>query len=236
MAEAGEISGAPVVELMQEATEGQEEQQPPPQEDSGKELDASESKTHPLENAWTLWFDKPDPKSRGSAWGSTMRRVYTFSTVEDFWRLYNNVMQPSLLSAGANFHLFKSGIEPKWEDPQCASGGKWTASIPRGSKTILDTFWLHTLLAMIGEQFEEGDEICGAVVSVRARQDKIALWTRTASNEAAQIGIGKQWKDVLEYQEQMGYMFHNLLTDIRQYLEHGLFETHSSDASVRVRL
>jgi translation initiation factor 4E len=44
------------------------------------------------------------------------------------------------------------------------------------------------LLAMIGEQFEEGDEICGAVVSVRRSQDKIAIWTKTASNEAAQVG------------------------------------------------
>lgn len=43
------------------------------------------------------------------------------------------------------------------------------------------------LLAMIGEQFEESDEICGAVVSVRRAQDKIAIWTKTASNEAAQV-------------------------------------------------
>jgi translation initiation factor 4E len=50
------------------------------------------------------------------------------------------------------------------------------------------SFWLK-LLAMIGEQFDEGDEICGAVVSVR-RQDKIAIWTKTASNEAAQVQCG----------------------------------------------
>ncbi len=48
--------------------------------------------------------------------------------------------------------------------------------------------WLK-LLAMIGEQFDEGDEICGAVVSVRARQDKISIWTKTASNEAAQVRV-----------------------------------------------
>ncbi len=47
-------------------------------------------------------------------------------------------------------------------------------------------FWLK-LLGMIGEQFDEGDEICGAVVSVRAKQDKISIWTKTASNEAAQV-------------------------------------------------
>lgn len=40
---------------------------------------------------------------------------------------------------------------------------------------------------MIGEQFDWGDEICGAVVNVRARQEKIAIWTKNAANEAAQV-------------------------------------------------
>lgn len=40
---------------------------------------------------------------------------------------------------------------------------------------------------MIGEQFDHGDEICGAVVNVRARQEKIAVWTKNAANEAAQV-------------------------------------------------
>lgn len=40
---------------------------------------------------------------------------------------------------------------------------------------------------MIGEQFDHGEEICGAVVSVRARQEKIALWTKNASDESAQV-------------------------------------------------
>lgn len=39
---------------------------------------------------------------------------------------------------------------------------------------------------MVGEQFTEGDEVCGVVVSVRNKQDRVALWTKTASNEAAQ--------------------------------------------------
>lgn len=42
-------------------------------------------------------------------------------------------------------------------------------------------------MALIGEQFEESEEICGIVVSVRQRQDKLALWTKAASNEAVQV-------------------------------------------------
>lgn len=45
------------------------------------------------------------------------------------------------------------------------------------------------LLASIGEQFTEGDEICGIVVNVRAKQDKLCVWTKTASNEAAQVSF-----------------------------------------------
>ena len=42
-------------------------------------------------------------------------------------------------------------------------------------------------MALIGEQFDEPDEICGVVASVRQRQDKLALWTKAAANEAAQV-------------------------------------------------
>lgn len=45
------------------------------------------------------------------------------------------------------------------------------------------------LMALIGEQFDETEDICGIVASVRARGDKLALWTRTASNEAVQVGF-----------------------------------------------
>ena len=43
------------------------------------------------------------------------------------------------------------------------------------------------LLACIGEQFTEGDEICGIVVNVRVKQDKLCVWTRSAANEAKQV-------------------------------------------------
>jgi len=53
------------------------------------------------------------------------------------------------------------------------------------------------LLALIGEQFDHGDEICGAVVSVRARQEKIAIWTKNASNETAQVVLLKRKEDYI---------------------------------------
>lgn len=59
----------------------------------GEDDDASSSskkaityQPHPLEHSWTFWFDNPLAKSKQAAWGSSMRPIYTFATVEEFWR------------------------------------------------------------------------------------------------------------------------------------------------------
>ncbi|KAJ9565835.1 hypothetical protein OSB04_001801 [Centaurea solstitialis] len=194
------------------SSDGEEEDQRPTKESAGENvadhtLTAKDNtlKRHPLEHSWTFWFDNPSAKSKQVAWGNSIRPIYTFSTVEEFWSLYNNLHRPSRLTAGADLHCFKNGIEPKWEDPVCAPGGKWTMTFPKSKS---DTCWLYTLLAMIGEQFDYGDEICGAVVNVRSRQEKIALWTKTAANEAAQMSIGRQWKEFLDYNDVIGFIFH----------------------------
>ncbi|KAG6759188.1 hypothetical protein POTOM_035657 [Populus tomentosa] len=143
---------------------------------------------HKLERKWTFWFDNQSKPNQGAAWGTSLRKIYSFDTVEEFWCLYEQIFKPSKLPGNADFHLFRAGIEPKWEDPVCATGGKW--SVTSSGKANLDTMWLETLMALIGEQFDEADEICGVVASVRRqRQDKLALWTKTAANEAVQVVI-----------------------------------------------
>ncbi|GMY37802.1 eukaryotic translation initiation factor 4E-1-like [Fagus crenata] len=175
-------------------------------EEDSKGSSTTTAVTHPLEHSWTFWFDNPSAKSKQAAWGSSMRPIYTYSSVEEFWSVYNNIHHPGKLAVGADFYCFKNDIEPKWEDPICANGGKWTATFTRGKS---DTSWLYTLLAMIGEQFDHGEEICGAVVNVRARQEKISLWTKNAMDEAAQVSIGKQWKEFLDYNDSIGFIFHD---------------------------
>ena len=38
------------------------------------------------------------------------------------------------------------------------------------------------LLAVLGEQFIVGNEICGVVISIRPVEDIIAIWNRTADD------------------------------------------------------
>lgn len=57
------------------------------------------------------------------------------------------------------------------------------------------------MLGCIGEQFHDSEEVCGIAVSIRPKGDRIELWTKTASNEATQVSIGKSLKKMLEMPE-----------------------------------
>uniref|UniRef100_A0A3B4ZMR2 Eukaryotic translation initiation factor 4E family member 2 related sequence 1 n=1 Tax=Stegastes partitus TaxID=144197 RepID=A0A3B4ZMR2_9TELE len=84
--------------------------------------------------------------------------------VEQFWRFYSHLVRPGDLSGHSDFHLFKEGIKPMWEDESNRSGGKWIIRLRKG---LASRFWENIILAMLGEQFMVGEEICGAVVSIR---------------------------------------------------------------------
>ncbi|XP_013365096.1 PREDICTED: eukaryotic translation initiation factor 4E type 1B isoform X2 [Chinchilla lanigera] len=57
---------------------------------------------------------------------------------------------------------------------------------------------LFKLLCLIGESFEEHSrEVCGAVLNIRAKGDKIAVWTREAEDQASVMHIGRVYKEYL---------------------------------------
>lgn len=66
-----------------------------------------------------------------------------------------------------------------WEDEANTHGGRWIVRVGKGQTSRC---WENLILAMLGEQFMVGKEICGAVVSIRYTEDIISLWNRTASD------------------------------------------------------
>ena len=70
---------------------------------------------------------------------------------------------------------------PPCRSPRCPS-------VPPGLTTVTHVGSAQ-LLAVIGEQFDVGDEICGVVLSVRPHEDILALWTRTAADHNTILSI-----------------------------------------------
>uniref|UniRef100_A0A8C3PRB6 Eukaryotic translation initiation factor 4E family member 1B n=1 Tax=Calidris pygmaea TaxID=425635 RepID=A0A8C3PRB6_9CHAR len=106
----------------------------------------------------------------------------------------------------------QDGIEPMWEDNQNKRGGRWLITLAKQQRhTELDRFWLETLLCLIGEMFDDySDEVCGAVINIRAKGDKIAIWTREAENREGVTHIGRVYKEHLGLSQKVaiGYQAH----------------------------
>lgn len=85
----------------------------------------------------------------------------------------------------AEYHLFKHNIKPAWEDESNREGGKLTLRLKKGLASL---YWEQLVFAMIGEQFEFGEDICGAVISMRANEDVLSIWNR--SGDSSEV-IGK---------------------------------------------
>ncbi|XP_001688027.2 eukaryotic translation initiation factor 4E1 isoform X1 [Anopheles gambiae] len=157
---------------------------------------------HPLQHTWTLWYLEVD---RTKKWTDSMNEVTSFSTVEDFWSLFNHIRGPSEIKVGGDYMLFKSHIRPMWEDDANKHGGRWTISM---NKRLSDKCWLDTVLCLIGETFEHSDQICGATVNVRQKIDKISIWTADYDNRAAVLDIGRTYKERLGLRENIYYQMH----------------------------
>lgn len=78
-----------------------------------------------------------------------------------------------------------------WEDSANKNGGRWLLNLDKKQRsTDLNDTWLDMLLCMIGEAFDEySEDVCGAVVNVRTKGDKIALWTADVNNIDSKQGI-----------------------------------------------
>lgn len=174
------------------------------------EQTTTEPDLHELQTEWSLWL-YTNNKSR--KWEENLQHVISFKSVEEFWAVYNHIQLSSKLTPGHDYALFRAGTRPAWEDEANKTGGRWMLQLPakQHRATNLDRLWLELMLLIIGEDFnnpEEASLINGAVVSIRFKEDRIALWTGDASQGQSQRAIGQQLKNRLNLQATISFERH----------------------------
>ncbi|XP_015916560.1 eukaryotic translation initiation factor 4E type 2 [Parasteatoda tepidariorum] len=191
---------------------------PPPQENGHNsngqleyiEFSDPEDDEHRLQCPYVLWFShRPGVKQNNvQPYDQNLKLVGGFNTVERFWGLYGHLIRPSDMAVHSDFHLFKHGIKPMWEDDANKDGGKWIVRLKKG---LASRCWEDLILAILGEQFLVGDEICGAVVSIRFQEDIISVWNRSARDNHTNGRIRDTLKRVLNLPPNtvMEYKTHN---------------------------
>jgi translation initiation factor 4E len=167
---------------------------------------------HPLNNTWTLWYTKPQV-NRNENWHDLLKPVITFLLVEEFWGIYNSIPAANQLPLKSDYHLFKEGIKPEWEDEQNAKGGRWQYAFSnrREVSPVINELWLRGLLLVIGGTIEDDeDEVNGIVLNVRKQAIRIGIWTRDC-DEAKLKKVGERLRKVLRLAEdqKIDFMSHD---------------------------
>ncbi len=112
---------------------------------------------------------------------------------------------------GRDYMFFKKGIKPMWEDSKNLDGGRWLHTFDKSKESIkiLENCWVNTLLSLIGSQYEEENAfVNGAVVNIRHKFNKLALWTNNQRNTNMQNKIGKRFKRFLNVKSTISFELH----------------------------
>lgn len=195
------------------------------------EVDPREEEGDPnemlLNNAWTMYYLQRKKMPVGDMFGeSCNHKICDVKTVAQFWHLMS--MHPCddgkiKKSPGENIQIwfslpqklhykrmpsisfFRRHVEPKWEDPGHEHGGEWRLELKeKSNRNELDSFWLETLMALVGEYLgpaEISKYVTGVTVQRRSKEDRLKLWTYGVSNpeenKKLQERIASEWWEIL---------------------------------------
>ena len=124
-----------------------------------------------LNDTWTVYFHAKNSQKK---YNDNTERLIEFNTIEDFWRIFNNIPQPTDMFSqpgpkkilkrtgevpGA-ISVFRSNSYPTWEHETNFKGFEWSL---RKYKDFYEfnTLWISLLLIIIGENFNHSEILKG---------------------------------------------------------------------------
>jgi len=181
-----------------------------------------------LKRTWSLWHVD-------HGWWNTWIKKLADSCVGEFIKgaklcsLLDDLKPPSQMTYGDDYFIFHQRIQPMWEHPCNAKGGRWIAVFDEKEAIgeEIDNLWRKIVAAVVGERLHSSDVlpfVLGVGVSVRNKvQTKIHVWTRFADNEhkEANLHVGQMMKAYLQndgqhFLEDLKYEVHK---DIRSWID-----------------
>ena len=92
--------------------------------------------------------------------------------------------------------MFKPNIQPAWEDPANANGGKLVIRVREPASEPAGKFWMLLLKAAFEGNLHNEEQVCGMVFSLRPKGHMISIWTRY-SDDVKLDAMAKFYKQTL---------------------------------------
>ena len=140
---------------------------------------------HPLFTNFTFWFRINETSTLNPYKNSInfidyenqVKKLSTFSTIEDFWKIFQHLKKPDELNIGIEIDLFKNEIKPVWEEEVNKNGGKIALKLNKNYTSII---WEELIFAFIGGNFPDNikNEINGILISSKKEFNVLQIWFR----------------------------------------------------------
>lgn len=108
-----------------------------------------------------------EPAAAPHPYENSIKSISTVKTVEQFWSTYNYLKRPNDLSSTTDYHFFRDGIKPTWEDAKNAKGGKWIVS--DFSSSLFFIFYSSLRLLLIVLQWKSHSDLYSSFLSHPSR-------------------------------------------------------------------
>ncbi len=191
----------------------------------------------PLHTSWSLWEHQ---RNTNNNYDKNTCCIGSFSTIQDFWKYYNNYPPPTKIFYTNNYFakpkiknpereiaslsLFRQGIEPKWEHSDNSNGGEFAL---RNFKTAeeIDKLWENLSIYCIGELFEHSNQITGirivdsSIPSNKKVLHRIEIWFKSLQYKDM---IEKTFRKLLGVDPLVQIYFKEHSTAVETYMEHPL--------------
>jgi hypothetical protein len=102
-------------------------------------------------------------------------KIGDVTNITEFWDIFQHMKKPSQCPVGTDYHLFKRGIIPMWEDNMNKDGGKLSV--------LLTWKYANLIWEEVTFNFSKGllpyyENINGIVISMRARFIVLSFWLK----------------------------------------------------------
>lgn len=140
--------------------------------EESKDQPSTTVELHPLNNKWTIWTHlSTNPKWDAASY----LKLYEMSTMEDTIAICDTIVEPFITKS--MFYIMKSGILPRWEEPQNISGGCFSYTI--SNKNAYDV-WKKLTYALVGESISTNEQfvqsINGITISPKKNFCVLKIW------------------------------------------------------------
>ena len=142
----------------------------------------SESDKTTLKDSFTMWYHSTNYEERkdlmpsienSSTYLEKLTEIATFKDKKIFWKIFQHLAKPTELNAGIEYHIFKEGIKPCWEDERNKNGGRLSFLLTKNCSSLI---WEEMALSFIGGTVPCYGSINGICISVKKAYDVAQIW------------------------------------------------------------